>query len=108
MSSRNLVSSEGVDEGSAPATSEGLGDPVPGRPDVTQEVSAASPGPHSARTPEQPTTVEGGGDDVLGEPPRGAPRDDAQQAEPVDMESEESRTARAERGTGQQYQVGEG
>ncbi|MCW2606156.1 MAG: hypothetical protein JWO60_849, partial [Frankiales bacterium] len=49
-----------------------------------------------------------GGGDLLGEPPRGAARDDAQEAEPVDMETEESRTARAERGTGQQYATGEG
>ena len=99
MSSRDLVSPEGVDEGSAAATAEA---------EQPATAPSASPGPQSARTPEQPTTVEGGGDDVLGEPPHGAPRDDAQEAEPVDMESEESRRARAEQGTGQQYQVGEG
>ena len=72
-----LVPSEGVDEGSAASTAEGL----------------------EERT---------GDGDVLGEPPRGAPEDDAQAAGPVDMESEQSRSARAEQGSGQQLQEGEG
>lgn len=43
--------------------------------------------------------------DVLGEPPRGG---GPETAGPVDMESEESRAARAGRGTGQQLAEGEG
>ncbi|MCW2776559.1 MAG: hypothetical protein JWN17_284 [Frankiales bacterium] len=113
--SRDLVTSEGVDDASAKGTAEGLetpaasgqGDSGPD-PDVSQEVSAASPGPTSAGLPEQSTTPEGGGDDVLGEAPRGAPVDETQAAGPVDTETQESRAARAEHGTGQQYQVGEG
>ena len=72
-----VVPDEGVDEGSAAGTVEGL----------------------EERT---------GDGDVLGEPPRGAPEDDAQAAGPVDMESEEARSARAERGAGQQLEEGEG
>ena len=40
--------------------------------------------------------------------PRGAPEDDTQAAGPVDMEPEQARTARAEQGSGQQLQEGEG
>jgi len=72
-----LVPSEGVDEGSAAQSVEGL----------------------EERT---------GDGDVLGEPPRGAPEDDAQAAGPVDMESEQSRAARAGQGSGQQLEEGEG
>lgn len=59
------------------------------------------------------STVEGPqsgdtGQDVLGEPPHGAPADEAQAAAPVDAESEESRGARAEAAPGQQLQEGEG
>ena len=78
-----LVPSEGVDEGSADGTVEGLEERT-GDGDVL-----------STR-------------DVLGEPPRGAPEDEAQAAGPVDMESEQSRDARAEQGSGQQLQEGEG
>ena len=46
-------------------------------------------------------------DGLLGEPPRGAPADDAQAAGPVDMEGEQSRAAR-EQAPGQQLQEGEG
>jgi len=70
-----LVTSEGVDEGSA------------------------------AEVAEDRTT---GGGDVLGEPPHGAPVDDEQAAAPVDMESEQSRAAREEQGSGQQLAAGEG
>jgi hypothetical protein len=74
----DLVTDEGVDEGSAASAAESTdGD--------------AGPDP-----------------DVLGEPPHGAPVDDAQAAAPVDMESAESRRARAEAGPGQQLQEGEG
>ena len=72
-----LVPDEGVDEGSAAGTAEGLDE----------------------RT---------GDGDVLGEPPRGAPEDEAQAAGPVDMESEQSRGARDAAGSGQQLQEGEG
>lgn len=74
----DLVTSEGVDEGSAAGTTEGLDD------------RAAA------------------GDGVLGEPPRGAPVDAVEQAAPDDMESEQSRAARDAAGTGQQLQEGEG
>ena len=104
MGDRDLTTPEGVDDASATGTAEGLDVREQGGP----QASAASPGPRSAQVPEQPTTVEGGGDDLLGEAPRGAPVDEAQAAGPVDMESDESRAARAEQGPGQQYQTGEG
>ncbi len=47
-------------------------------------------------------------DSVLGEPPRGAPADEAQAAAPVDAESAQSREARDAQGPGQQVQAGEG
>ena len=74
---RDLVSPEGVDEGSADSTVEG---------------------------------PDSGSDDVGGTPPqgRGTPVDPAQAAAPDDVETSESRAARAAQGTGQQYQVGEG
>ena len=72
-----LVPDEGVDEGSAAGTVEGLDE-------------------------------RAGDGDVVGEPPRGAPADEAQAAGPVDMESEQSRSARAGQGSGQQLQEGEG
>lgn len=78
-----LVPSEGVDEGSAAGTVEGLDE----------------------RTGDGDALRTG---DVLGEPPRGAPEDEAQAAGPVDMESEQSRDARAAQGSGQQLQEGEG
>jgi len=72
-----LVPSEGVDEASAASTAES-----------TQGDSPVA-------------------DDVLGEPPHGAPADESQAAGPVDMETEESRAAR-EDAPGQQLQEGEG
>ena len=72
-----LVPSEGVDEGSAAQTAEGL----------------------EERT---------GDGDVLGEPPRGAPADEAQAAGPVDMEPAQAREARDALGSGQQLEEGEG
>ena len=78
-----LVPDEGVDEGSAAGAVEGL-DERAGDGDVLST------------------------GDVVGEPPRGAPEDEAQAAGPVDMESEQSRGARAEQGSGQQLQEGEG
>ena len=58
------------------------------------------------------STAESGGpedrDGVLGEPPRGAPADEAQAAGPVDMETAESRETREQLGSGQQLQEGEG
>ena len=72
-----LVPDEGVDEASAASTAEGASGDLPA------------------------------GDDVLGEPPHGAPADEAQAAGPVDMETPESRRAR-EQSPGQQLQEGEG
>jgi hypothetical protein len=100
MSGRDdLVAGEGVDEGSAASTAEAE-QPV--------RAPAASPGPQSAGTPTQQAGGSGGAQGaVLGEPPRGAPRDGAQAAAPDDIETAESRAAR-ERAPGQQYAVGEG
>ena len=95
----DLVAPEGVDDGSAAQTAEA---------EQPATAPAASPGPRAAGVPTPSTTVEGGGDDVLGEPPHGAPDDGEQDAAPVDMESAESRRARDERGPGQQVQAGEG
>jgi hypothetical protein len=109
MSEREgLTSSEGVDQGSAAQTAEGTGQDVGPEPGVEQRVSGASPGPLSADVPQSTQPGSASEDGVLGEPPRGAPVDDAQAAAPVDMESGESRQARDQAGTGQQYQVGEG
>lgn len=82
-----LVPDEGVDEGSAASAVEG--------PD--------GPGHRDTGLGDA-----GRGGDLLGEPPRGAPADETQAAGPVDMETEESRAVRAERGAGQQLQEGEG
>lgn len=68
-----LVTSEGVDEGSAASTAEGPGD---------------------------------GGSPVAGSPVAADP--ESRPAPPDDTESAGSRAARAERGTGQQLEVGEG
>jgi len=70
-----LVAEEGVDQGSASATTES--------------------GPDDDRG-------------VLGAPVSGEPVDGAEDAAPVDMESEDSRAARDAAGTGQQLQEGEG
>ncbi len=48
------------------------------------------------------------GDAVLGAPPHGRPGGESDPAGPVDAESAEARTARAERAPGQQLQEGEG
>ncbi len=115
---KDLVSGEGVDEGSADATAEAVGSAggaagqEVGTADVSESVSAASPGPTAAEVPDRRAGGDGGSGgatpDLLGEPPHGAPVDDVQAAGPVDMESEESRRARAEQGSGQQLQAGEG
>lgn len=73
-----LVAEEGVDQASADSTAEAASEQV------------------------------AGSQDVLGEPPRGAPVDDAQAAGPDDMETPQSRTARDARGPGQQLAEGEG
>lgn len=57
------------------------------------------------------SAVEGAdssGGDVLGEPPHGAPQTEQDAAGPVDMESEQSRSAREAAGPGQQLGQGEG
>ena len=99
----DLVAPEGVDDGSAAQTAEAE------RPATSP---ATSPGPRSAgvpaRQPSSDRTTEGGGDDVLGEPPHGAPDDSEQDAAPVEAESPASRRSRDERGPGQQVQAGEG
>lgn len=73
-----LVAEEGVDQGSADSTAEA----------ASEQVADSS--------------------DLLGEPPRGAPVDEAQAAGPDDMETPESRAARDDRGPGQQLTEGEG
>ena len=60
----------------------------------------------AASTAESPAPEDRDG--VLGEPPHGAPADDAQAAGPADMETSESRKAREELGPGQQLAEGEG
>ena len=75
---QGLVPSEGVDEGSAAGTTEG------------------------------PDDAAAGDADLLGEAPRGAPADEAQAAAPDDWEDAETRAARDERSTGQEYATGEG
>ena len=109
MSEREgLTSSEGVDEGSAAQTAEGTGRETGPEPGVERQVSGASPGPLSAGVSQEAQPGGASEDGLLGEPPRGAPVDDVQAAAPVDMESADSRQAREQAGTGQQYQVGEG
>ena len=79
-----LATSEGVDEGSAASTDEG--------PRSTQELTGVT-NPLSR---------------ALGDPPSPDQEVDASPAPPVDMESEQSRSARDASGTGQQLQAGEG
>ena len=79
-----LATTEGVDEGSAKSTSEG------------------------AKPTEELTGVTNPLKRALGDPPRTSEEIDPEPAPPVDMESDESRAARAARGTGQQVQAGEG
>ena len=73
-----LVTGEGVDEGSAASTVEGLEE-------------------HADE-----------GVDLVGEPPRGAPDDEQAPAEPVDVERGGPREAREAGGSGQQLAAGEG
>jgi hypothetical protein len=79
-----LATSEGVDEGSAASTDEG--------PRSTQELTGVT-NPLSR---------------ALGDPPSTDDEADARPAPPADMESEQSRAARDEAGTGQQLAAGEG
>ena len=79
-----LATSEGVDEGSAASTDEG--------PSSTEEL----------------TGVTNPIKQALGDPPSADAESDATPAPPVDMESEQSRSARDAAGSGQQLQQGEG
>ena len=79
-----LATSEGVDEGSSASTGEG--------PDSTEEL----------------TGVTNPIKQALGDPPSTDAESDATPAPPVDMESEQSRSARGASGSGQQLQAGEG
>ena len=79
-----LATSEGVDEGSAASTAEG--------PTSTEEL----------------TGVTNPIKQALGDGPDRDASPDATPAPPVDMESEQSRSARDAAGTGQQLQAGEG
>ena len=83
-----LATTEGVDEGSAKSTVEG--------PDS------------GATSTEELTGVTNPIKRALGDPDTTAAEADAKPAPPVDMESDESRAARASQGTGQQLQAGEG
>ncbi len=80
MSNRDLVTSEGVDAGSAASTTEGLD--APGS---------------------EPT-----GAAVVGPPPNGSADDVEQGAAPVSTDTEASRRGADERGPGQQLAAGEG
>ena len=79
-----LATSEGVDEGSAASTDEG--------PRSTQELTGVT----------NPLAR------ALGDAPSTNDEADATPAPPVDMETEQSRGARDQAGTGQQLQAGEG
>lgn len=79
-----LTTAEGVDEGSAASTAEGADTSTEELTGVTNPIKQA-----------------------LGDGPDRNASPDATPAPPVDMESEESRSAR-EASPGQQYQVGEG
>ena len=78
-----LVTSEGVDEGSAASTAES--------PRSSPPAGAADDAP--AQGHDQP--ADGGASEATPAPP-------------VDMESDQSRSARAAAGTGQQLEAGEG
>jgi hypothetical protein len=84
-----LATTEGVDEGSAKSTVEG-------------------PDSGGASSTEELTGVTNPIKRALGDADSTAAEADAQPAPPVDMESDESRAARAAEGTGQQMQAGEG
>ena len=78
-----LVTSEGVDEGSAASTSEGAASPVTstGHPQSPTQTSGSAP--HPAQSEATP-------------------------APPLDMESDDARSAREAVSTGQQLEAGEG
>jgi hypothetical protein len=86
--SDDLVSAEGVDEGSAAST--------------TEDSSSG------ATSTEELTGVQNPVEKALGEPRSSSPASESDPAPPVDMESDDSRTARDASGPGQQLQVGEG
>ena len=79
-----LATSEGVDEGSAASADEG------------------------PRSTEELTGVTNPIKQALGDPPRADAQSDATPAPPVDMESDASRGAREQAGSGQQLEAGEG
>jgi len=79
-----LATTEGVDEGSAASTSEG--------PSSTEELTGMTNPLKRA----------------LGDSPSTSGEADAKPAPPVDMETDDSRAARAAGGSGQQLQAGEG
>ena len=81
--SDDLVPMEGVDEGSAKSATEGPGQ----------------------RESDTSNHVQNPISKLLGDPPKGTPLDEAA---PDDMETDESRQARAEGGPGQQLEAGEG
>ena len=84
-----LATTEGVDEGSAKSTVEG---PDSGGASSTEELTGVT-NPISR---------------ALGDPDTQSEDIEAKPAPPVDMESDDSRAARAAEGTGQQLQAGEG
>ena len=79
-----LATSEGVDEGSTASTSEGT-------PSTEELTGVTNPIKRA-----------------LGDAPDPSDETDASPAPPVDMESDDSRAARASSGTGQQLEAGEG
>ena len=80
----DLLTTEGVDEGSRKSTDEG------------------------ATSTEELTGVQNPLEKPLGEPPPSSPAGESDPAPPADMESDASRAARDERGPGQQLSAGEG
>lgn len=96
-----LTTSEGVDEGSAASTAESAS---------TSATSTAESSTTAASDPGHEQAHPGAGeeDGLLGEPPRGATVDGAQDAAPVDTETDEARSARDRLSPGQQVQEGEG
>ena len=86
--SDDLVTSEGVDEGSAASTAEGPGS--------------------GATSTEELTGVQNPLEKALGEPRSSSPASESDPAPPDDMETGDARAARDATGTGQQLQAGEG
>ena len=82
--SDDLVTSEGVDEGSAASTAEG------------------------ASSTEELTGVQNPLEKASGEPRSSSPASESDPAPPDDMELPDARAARDASGTGQQLQAGEG